>query len=231
MKIFIKVSLLFFLFSTIIINAKDFGGSDILLEPLNEKLLEFMPVTADFRNYFVLQSFEDHTNILIGDFVGAEKKIILISDNDNDNKVDDIREYYPDTKKKKNPLKPNSDLYSDFLTMKKEIISGKIYKENYSYRMRSLPILLEKMKLGSDIYKHDRGYTVKLYDPDNSNTIMAEFFFQRKDGAYDLIFKTNYYKLYHTVVRPPLVYSVYCIQSNDPIVKETVEKLIAIIEQ
>lgn len=230
MKCILKSTAVFAFFTSVMLYAVDFGVSDMLIEPLTYDRLRFMPVTSDFRNYFVLQAIDNHTNVLIGDFVGAEKKIILAMDEGADNSLDQVIEYYPDSKKKKNPGKPNSDLFSNMKKMKQDIIGGVVFEENYSYKMRSLPSLLEKLEEGSDIFKYKHGYTVKLYDPDKPNTIMSEFFFGRKGGKYDLQFKTLYYKLYHTTIKPPIYYSVYCENSSDPIVKETVEKLIKIVE-
>ncbi|MFW5807782.1 MAG: hypothetical protein ACOC2H_04460 [Spirochaetota bacterium] len=230
MKIISRILLIITVFASVLLFAQDFGVSDMLQKPLSYDRLQMMPVTKDFRNYFVFQSIEDQSNILIGDFVGAEKKIILVIDNEADNNVDRVMEYYPDSQKRKSPKTPNSDLYSSLEQMKKDIISGKIFDETYSYKMRSLGSLTDKLKEGSDIVKSGHGYLVRLYDPDKPSTIMSEFFFGRKDGRYDLIFITRYYKLYHTVISPPVYYSVYCRSSNDPVVKETVENLIKLVE-
>ncbi len=207
------------------------ASSDLALEKLTPEKVRLLPVTKDFRNYFLLQSIENETSIIIGDFVGAEKKIVVLQDAGADNTIDSVYEYYPELQKNTRPQKTTSDLFSEMAAMKREIISGKAFTDNYAYKMRSLPSLVEKLKKGSDIYKYRHGYTVKLYDPDKPSTIMSEFFFGRKDGAYDLIFKTNYYKLYNTVITPPMQYSVYCERSTDPIIKETVEQLIKIVER
>jgi hypothetical protein len=231
MKYFYKISAIVLLFFTIFIQASDFSGSDIFLQLLNEKRLELMPITADFRNYFLFHSIEDTSEILVADFVGAEKKVVLLIDENADNTVDITHEYYPDSKKKRTPAKTQSDLVYNLEDMKRDIITGKIFRETYSYKMSSFDTLERVIRRGSDYFKYEHGYTVKVYDPDKPNTIMSEFFFGRKDGAYDLIFKTRYYKLYHNVIKPPLSFSVYCKNSHDPVVKETVEKLIKIVEQ
>jgi hypothetical protein len=221
----LRISLFVFLFCTAILYAQDYGVSDYILNPMTVDRLQFMPVTRDFRNYFILQSINDTTNIIIGDFVGAEKKIVLIIDENSDNTIDAVHEWYPDTKKRISPRKPTTTLFTDLESMKRDIIS-----ENYAYKMRSLASLEEKLEQGSDRFKYRHGFTVKLYDPDRPNTIMSDYFFGRKGGRYDLIFKTEYYRLYHTIIRPRVYYSVYCSNSKDPIVKETVEKLVKYVE-
>jgi hypothetical protein len=113
--------------------------------------------------------------------------------------------------------------------IKRDIISGKVFRENYSYKMKSLDTLKYKLKEGTDIYPFDYGYSVKFYDPDEPTTIMSEFYFAKRGGRYDLMFKTDYYKLYNMKIQPPLPYSVYCKNSRDPIVAETVEELLKLL--
>jgi hypothetical protein len=234
MRTFMKLIKRVFLFLTLLISisltGQDYGVSDFFLKPITYEKLRLMPVTKDFRNYFILQSIENQTNIIIGDFVGAERKIVLIIDENQDNEYDQVYEYYPDTKKFKTTKKPTTELFTNFAQMKKDIINGKIFEENYAYKMQSLKILEEKLKRGLDIDKSRHGHSVKLFDPDKPSTIMGEYFFGRKDGTYDLHFRTNYYKLYHTVIQPPIYYSVYCDRSSDPYIKEIVNKLVRYVE-
>ncbi|HRX16081.1 MAG TPA: hypothetical protein P5123_07195 [Spirochaetota bacterium] len=229
-KVMLKSIFFPVLLFTALLYAQDFGVSDYILNPMTIDRLQFMPVTRDFRNYFILQSIDDTTIIIIGDFVGAEKKIVMIIDNESNNEIDAVHEWYPDTKKLISPRKPTTNLFSDLETIKRDIISGKVFEENYAYKMRSLKSLEEKLEQGSDRFKYRHGFTVKLYDPDKPNTIMSDYFFGRKDGRYDLIFKTDYYRLYHSIIRPRVVYSVYCNNSKDPVVKETVENLVKYVE-
>jgi len=56
------------------------GGEGIATTPVSKDGLRMMPVPEDSRNYFVLQSFKKITNVIIGDFGGAEKIICLIVD-------------------------------------------------------------------------------------------------------------------------------------------------------
>ncbi len=203
--------------------------SSFLKEKLTSNRVRLMPVPDDFRNYFILQSIGDTSTLVIGDFTGTEKVISMIRDNDNDNKPDEILEYFPEPKKITRPVKPSTGFYKSFEEMKQQIISGEIYRMNYSYKMNSLGLLVKKLEAGRDIYRHEHGYSVKVYDPDAATTIMSEYFFGKKDGRYDLIFSTSYYKLYRTKISPAVEYSVYCRNSNDPLVAKTVERLLRIV--
>ena len=202
------------------------GESSFLLkEPLTPGVIQMLPVTVDFRNYFILQSIGSSTTILVGDFSGAEKNVFLVSDDKQDGTIDKVYEFLPDVKKVRTPSKPSSPLFSSFNQMRDDIINGTIFTANYSYQMFSLNSLIARIKSGRDIFSWRYGHNVKIYDPDNPTTIMGEYFFSRKDGLYTLIFATYYYKLYKTKIVPPLYYSVFCSESKDPKVKEVVDSL------
>jgi hypothetical protein len=201
-------------------------SSFLLKGELRDDIIKMLPVTTDFRNYFVFQSIEDGSSVLIGDFSGAEKVISLATDKNYDNKQDKVIEFFPDSQKIKDTVsKPSSQFFASFEDMRDSIISGKVFNENYSYKMFSINTLKARLNQKRDIYDWRYGYNIKVYDPDAGSSIMGEFYFSRKDGLYTLIFATYYYKLYKTKIVPPLYYSVYCHNSKDPKVKEVVDEL------
>ncbi len=234
-----RLSVVFFTLCIVVLSSgisgkTAFVSADLMTEMMNSKKLRLLPVSKDFRNYFILQSVDNQTNIIVGDFVGSEKKIILIEDHNSDNSIDRVYEYYPDRPENNNIIslpKSTSDLVYDIESMKKDIISGEIFSKNYTYTMRSMSDLVKKINKNEDIYKHQHGYTVKIYDPDNRSTIMGDFFFGRKDGRYYLQFTTNYYKLFHNKIRPLVPQSVYCVNSKDSAVKDAVERLVKLKER
>jgi hypothetical protein len=205
-------------------------SSGLLREELRPGAVNLLPVTTDFRNYFVLQSLENSTTVLIGDFSGAEKVISLSTDMNQDGSLDKVEEYYPDTKKPSSPSKPSTPFFSTFEQIKNDIINGAIFDANYSYKMLSINTLKQRIKGGKDVLSWRYGYNVKVYDPDNPSTMMGEFYFSRKDGLYTLIFATYYYKLYKTKIVPPLYYSVYCRDSKDPRIKAVVDELYELMQ-
>lgn len=199
-------------------------------KPINKQTIHFLPVTSDWRNYYVLQSINDETNIIIGDFLRSEINLTLIMDKGSDGTVDKVIEYFPKSDKIEEPLKPSSKLFTEFTQMKKDIIEGSIFKNNFTYKMNSLSDLKKHIQLGRNIYKYEFGYTVKIYDPDKPTSIMSEFSFQKNlDGRCDLVFTTYYYYSFKTVISPEVIYSVYCKNSKDPYVLEVIESLYKLI--
>jgi len=194
--------------------------------------ITYFPVPADNINYLFLQSIENDTAIVIGDFSGVDKKIIMIIDNNNDNTIDSVIEYFPLTK----DLKKRKDSQSRFFTkdiakFKKDIIEGSVYNGNYTDRMESFKTLESILRnsdtnsLNADVY----GFNIKSYESDERQKYSALFSYGKSAGGYYLQFRTEYYrKDYKTVQKPVLKYSVYCRDTDDPVVKETVEYLFTI---
>ena len=207
--------------------------SDTLIDEtklLTVDSLKFVKPPADFRNYFFFQSIDDTSVILIGDFVGPEKIITLVIDENSDNTIDSITEFFPESQKFKTKKKLSSNKFSnDIKTLKKEIIEGTVFEKNYSYDMSTLKTVKNKLENGTDIYNYEAGWSVINYDPENAKSPMNQFYFKLKEGRYDLIFKTNYYKLYHTIIYPPISYAVYCRNSKDPVVAKYVEELLQLL--
>lgn len=219
------ISLLFLMLILAGLGPGDAG--EFFTEPLSMEKIKLLPVPADFRNYFVLHSIGNDSYVLIGDFTGSDKIFSLIYDQNSDNSIDRVTEYYPDQQK----FRVTKESTSQYATtgidkLKREIITGEIFHRNYAYKMRSLDVLLYQLKRGTDVFQYEHGYTVKFFDPDEPTTIMSEFFFGKKQGRYDLIFKTNYYKIYKMKIIPPIPFSVYCKESRDPVVAEYVEQLL-----
>lgn len=195
---------------------------------LSKDVMRILPETQDFRNYFFLQSIDDTTIILIGDFSGAEEIFVQIIDNNSDNAIDAVYEYYPQTKRFKVLSNTSSSKFftTNIAQLKRDIISGSIFRTNYSYQMKSIDILRNIIQAGIDIHPDERGFVARYIDPDLKSQPMAEFYFRKEFGRYDLQFKTNYYKIFRLEVHPVPPYSVYCRNSKDPVVVETVESLL-----
>jgi len=210
-----------------VIYAKDVSLKETTLikSPLDKDKLKYLPDVGDFRNYFIFQSIGDSTDIIIADLVGGEKIFSLIHDDGSDGKVDKVIEFFPDANKYTEPLRPSTKFFTTLAKVKSKIVDGSIFRENYSYKMASMGYLKQLIKRGRDVYKTGHGYTVRSYDPDNSTSVMSEFFFGKKLGRYDLVFSTNYYNIFRYRINPPIIFSVYCKNSKDPYVKEIVESL------
>lgn len=205
---------------------------DVQTKKLTQDRITFFPVPSDNINYVFLQSIENDTAIVIGDFSGVEKKIIMIVDTNNDNTIDSVFEYFPLTKDLKKRKDSNSKFFTkDIAKLKKDIIEGSVYTGNYTDRMESFKTLEKILRnsdtnsLNADVY----GFNIKSYETDERKKYSALFSYGKSAGGYYLQFKTEYYrKDYKTVQKPVLKYSVYCKDTTDPVVKETVEYLFTI---
>lgn len=201
----------------------------ILTTDLNRSSLKYMPVTDDNRNYFMLQSIDNTTKIIIGDFSSSDKTITMIVDEGSDGTLDQVIEYYPERNKFREPTRPSTRFFTDLDALKKQIINGTIYESTYTYKMYSLDDLKKIIKRGEDVVKKGRGWSALLYDQDDFSTIMGSFFFGKKYDRYNLVFSTRYYKIKNFKVIPPVYFSVYCKNSDDPLIRETVESLLKMI--
>lgn len=209
--------------------------SNLQNDEITRERLRLYPVTEDFRSYFFLQSIGDSTSIVLSDFTGSEPVITLVQDNQSDNVIDQVVDYFTQSKAFRVPLgnkSKNQHFNPDIQKMKQDIIEGKIFRNNYSYKMKGLDFLYFSLKHseGSNVVKSEDGYTVTYLDPD-TKAPMAQFYFAKKLGRYDLVFKTNFYTLFNARITPPLEYSVYCRGSKDPVVAATVEELLKVVRQ
>ncbi len=205
---------------------------DLQMRPVTADRIKWFPVPQDNLNYMFLQSIGDDSYIVIGDFSGVAKIIVLITDNNNDNTIDSVVEYFPETKNfRVSKISESRFFTTDIAKLKKDIISGTIYNKNYTDEMKSNDTLESLLKRGNgnavseDVY----GVNIKLFEVDEINKHSASFAYGKSAGGYYLQFKTEYYrKDFKTEKRPVLGYSVYCRDSNDPVVKEAVENLFKI---
>jgi hypothetical protein len=224
-----KVSIIIFLVSFLL------AMSGILLSDgswwtntITKDIMKVLPETQDYRNYFFLQSIDDNTSILIGDFSGQQELIVQIIDENSDNTIDKVYEYYPASKKLRIRKNTSVSQYftSNIAQLKRDIISGAVYQNTYTYQMKSIETLKYVIDTNLNVYPINRGYLAKFIDPDTTTMSMAEFYFRKENSRYDLQFRTNYYKIFRHEIHPMPPYSVYCKNSKDPIVAETVEKLL-----
>jgi len=202
---------------------------DLQTKKLTQDRVKLFPVPSDNINYLFMQSIENDTVIVIGDFSGLDKKIIMITDRNNDNTIDSVVEYFPLTRDLKKRTESQSKFFTkDIAKLKKDIIEGSVYKGNYTDDMKSLKTLesiLENPDSNS-LYSEVYGFNIRYYETDERQRHSALFTYGKNAGGYYLQFKTDYYrKDFKTEQKPVLSYSVFCKDTNDPVVKETVENL------
>lgn len=227
-RFFMLTSLLIILSSTAFTSTLE----DLQIRPLTADRVKHFPVPQDNMNYMFLQSIGSDSFIVIGDFSGVEKLIVLITDKNNDNTVDSVVEYYPNQKNLRMSKTSVSKFFtSDIAKLKRDIISGAIYSKNFTDEMKSGNALESVLRKGdgSAISEDVYGFNVRLFEVDEMSNPSARFAFGKNAGGYYLQFKTEFYrKDFRTVKKPVLGYSVYCRDSNDPVVKESVENLFKI---
>jgi hypothetical protein len=205
------------------------AGEDLFTKKLTQDRVTYFPVPADNINYIFMQSIGNDTSIVIGDFTGVDKMIIMITDKNNDNTIDSVIEYFPLTKDLRKRTESQSRFFTkDLAKLKKDIIEGTVYKGNYTDDMKSLKVL-ESILSNPDsnsVYADVYGFNVKFFEVDERKKSSAVFTYGKNSSGYYLQFQTLYYrKDYKTEKKPMLKYSVFCKDTNDPVVKETVENL------
>ncbi|HOK02694.1 MAG TPA: hypothetical protein PKX79_08935 [Spirochaetota bacterium] len=227
-----KILFIIFLYILSISSLFAIGLEDLQIKPVTIDRLKYFPVPEDNKNYFFLQAIESDSFIVIGDFSGVDKRIILIEDKNSDNTVDSVVEYYPLTKNYRILKKSESKFFTtDLAKLKRDIITGNIYRGNYADDMKSIDALEamlkkdDKIAISEDVYS----VTVRLLEIDETKRPSAQFVYGKNAGGYFLQFKTDYYrKNFATEIKPILKFSVYCKDTNDSVVKESVENLFKI---
>lgn len=202
---------------------------DLLVKPVDTDRLKFFPVTADNKNYFFLQSIDNVTRIIIGDFTKPEKRIVMITLDKDYTTIKSVTEYLPETDEIRNLDESISKFFTtDVNKLKRDIITGSIFKNNYTDTMQSLGALesVLKRKDSHSIFPDVYGFSVKYSDVDDRKKHSAIFSYGKATKGYYLIFKTEFYRESFISTRiPVLKYSVYCKDTNDPVIKETVDNL------
>ncbi len=204
---------------------------DLQEKQVNNDRLKLYPSPLEGKNYFFLQSINDQTQIIIGDFTQVDKKIIMIILNPDYTTIKSVVEYNP-TKKQLLFKKDSTSKFftTDIVKLKRDIITGAIYKGNNAQLMKSYDELENIFKEGdtSRIFPETYGFSVKLTELD-SEKLSAMYTFGNTIKGYYLQFKTLYYRENSlNEVIPILKYSVYSKNTHDPIIQEYVEALFKI---
>ena len=208
---------------------------DIQIKKLDADRLKLFPVPKDNKNYFFLQSVENITQIVIGDFsISTSKKIILITLGKDFNTIKSVTEYDP-VKKITSVRKESASRFftTDITKLKKDIITGTMFSGNFADKMKSYDSLEEVFKRNeaTNVLPDTYGFNIKLMEVDEPFKAMAVYTFGKSETGYYLQFKTDYYRMNdRTTIIPVLRYSVYCKDTNDPVIADLVEKLFQIRE-
>lgn len=199
------------------------------IKPVNLSSLQMLRLPKDNRNYFFLQAIGNDTCIIIGDFTTMDKRIVYILDKNADNTIDTVVDYYPEYKRMFVRKESASKFFNkDIAQLKRDIISGKVFEGNFTdnmYTLKELDTLVknwDECAIGHDVY----GFNVHYYDIDNTNKLAGLFSYGKRPTGYYMQFITYFYKVRAVGDEYPKInYAVYCKDTNDPVVKETVENL------
>lgn len=187
-----------------------------------------LPIPATNEDYAIFQSIGRASNVIIGKFKAGARQVVLVTDNDADGKVDFACVWNVDSGIIDITPKPDT-VYTEaqFRQMKDDIVNGKSglvspNPEGAGY----LRALIEKP---SNILKMRNGFRVSGYDPDVVGLERVNYFFS-DNGVHgsDLAFEVKYNNVGQVRVSPIITIWVYCKDSQDPFVIETVKKLNAV---
>ena len=202
---------------------------DLQEKTLNNDRLKHFPEVV--KNYFFLQSIDDKTQIVIGDFTKFEKNIVLITLNSDYTTIKSVTEYNPVKKQLRVRKESDSKFFTkDIVKLKRDIITGAIFKGNFTESMKSYGDLEKAFEEydSSRVFPETYGFSVKLTESD-SERLSAMYTFGNATNGYYLQFKTfNYRDNSTSETIPTLKYSVYSKNTHDPIIKEYVEMLFKI---
>ena len=204
---------------------------DLQEKRINNERLKLYPSPAEGKNYFFLQSIDDKTQIVIGDFSQVDKKVILINLDSDYTTIKSVVEFIPARKQLKFKKESDSKFFTaDIVKLKRDIINGAIFKGNNAEPLKSYGELetVFKENDASSIFPEAYGFSVKYSEP-NSEKLSALYTFGNTARGYYLQFKTFYYRESPLSDRVPILkYSVYSKNTHDPIIKEYVEALFKI---
>jgi hypothetical protein len=197
--------------------------------------LAYMPIPSAKEDYAFLQSIGRECHVVLGQFKSGDRKIILITDKNNDGTVDEVSTYMVDSKKMIRSKTP-TQMYSAevFKKMKLDIIEGN--RGELSPNAEGSVFAKKMIDSGSNIVrkiKYKNGYKVFIDDPDSPNSHRAMFYFSNNEsvGGADLAFEVVYYNFGSQMVSSVIRFSVYCKDSTDKTIIDAVKDLSAYTAQ
>jgi hypothetical protein len=197
--------------------------------------LKFLPIPAGTDDYTLYQSIKKVSSVVIGKFKTGEREILLIQDDNADGKVNLVAHWFLDLNRVDREGDPEAFCSADnFKKIKDAIINGK--SETISMGGKNYPITPNKegisdiekqLTVPSNISKYKQGLRIKKLDPDELTKEMRvfSFSFNSENNTADMAFDTRYFYSGRQRVSPIINQGVYCLQSEDPFVIETVKKL------
>ena len=197
--------------------------------------MKFLPIPSGTTDYAFFQSINKISTVVIGKFKIGEKEVILIQDENTDGKVDLVAHWTVDQNRIDREGAPETYCSAeDFKKLKDAIVNGKTetvvlggINTIITPNREGMAVIEKLIKTPSNIVKYKQGLRISKIDPDELSQEMYaySFSFNDQNGTADLAFDIKYYYSGRQRISPIVNYGVYCLQSQDPFVIETVKKL------
>jgi hypothetical protein len=197
--------------------------------------IKFLPIPAGTNDYIFYQSIKKVSNIVIGKFKTGEREILLIQDDNADGKVNLVAHWAMDLNRIDREGEPEIFCSAEnFKKLKEAVVNGRsetilLGGKNYtvSPNKNGMSDIEKLLNVPSNITKYKQGLRIKKIDPDELSKEMMVFSFSynSENNTADMAFDIKYYYSGKERISPIINQGVYCLQSEDPFVIETVKKL------
>ncbi|MCP4130253.1 MAG: hypothetical protein GY754_04660 [bacterium] len=184
-----------------------------------------LPIPKTNVDYAFIQSLDTICNVVVGKFTTGHKEIIIYKDKNVDGKVDIIAHWYVDRKKFKFEPDPNKFCPpEEFKKMKEQILQGTTGKLNPNEEgIQYLNVLFQD---SGNIRRWYNGYLVTGLDPDDESSQRVVYFFSDNQvRGVDISFIVKYVNRGLVRESPIIKYAVYCKDTKDKYLIDTVKKL------
>ncbi len=185
-----------------------------------------LPVPSTYEDYSFLQCIGTECNYVEGKFSANEREILLYKDTNSDGKVDFVVHWFVDKKRPKYEARPEKFCSpAQFKKLKQDLLEGK--QGAVSKNLEGIDYLRVIMKNSENVKKWRQGFTVSKHDLDDPTLVRVKYSFSYNQvtGA-DLVFEVVFRHLGAVKESPVINQYIYCKDSKDPFVVETVKQLI-----
>lgn len=212
------------------IQPADIDGSYSETDKISVNKISQLPVPNSREDYAFLQSIGSETRVVLGFFKTGDRRIVVITDKNNDGKADSVATYYADTKRTVVSRTPETDYSEDHLKkIKQDILDG--VRGEVNPNPEGITYLKKIISGQTGIFKRSKyknGYKIFIDDPDVKDFHRIIFYYsnnQVSGGGADLAFEVVYNQIGPQMVSPVIKFSVYCKDSTDKQILESVKDL------
>lgn len=191
--------------------------------------LRLMPVPDSSQDYAFLQCIDNQCVIVVGRFTSGIPEVVMYQDKNADGKVDMIAHWYTNTNRKryKYESRPGKKCPPEkFKKMKDQIINGKM-STDLRPNTEGVNFLKVLLKRNETISKWKSGFRIVKTDVEHPSLEKVSYMLSDNNiRGVDFIIKVGYRMQGNNYVKPTIQYSVYCSNSKDKFMIETVKGLL-----